>query len=175
MSLFNSVIWHSMRAWTHLTVYVKDNLENQHRNPNDSFLMTLFPVISTTARAALLTGRLPVRNGFYTTNGHGRNGTLAVDFYFRVSHYFIWNVQCAAVRGHGKFYGLVCFVFLLIFIAYTPQIIVGGISKDEILLPQMLKKKGYVSKIVGKWWALYLYSRFPKVSKGLEVMIGVSR
>uniref|UniRef100_A0A3Q2ZSY4 N-acetylgalactosamine-6-sulfatase n=1 Tax=Kryptolebias marmoratus TaxID=37003 RepID=A0A3Q2ZSY4_KRYMA len=60
------------------------------------------------SRAALLTGRLPVRNGFYTTNAHARN-------------------------------------------AFTPQEIVGGISKDEILLPQMLKKKGYVSKIVGKW------------------------
>uniref|UniRef100_H3CVK4 N-acetylgalactosamine-6-sulfatase n=1 Tax=Tetraodon nigroviridis TaxID=99883 RepID=H3CVK4_TETNG len=60
------------------------------------------------SRAALLTGRLPVRNGFYTTNGHARN-------------------------------------------AYTPQEIVGGISKDEILLPQMLKKRGYISKIVGKW------------------------
>uniref|UniRef100_A0AAR2J323 N-acetylgalactosamine-6-sulfatase n=1 Tax=Pygocentrus nattereri TaxID=42514 RepID=A0AAR2J323_PYGNA len=60
------------------------------------------------SRAALLTGRLPIRNGFYTTNAHARN-------------------------------------------AYTPQEIVGGISKDEILLPQILKKKGYVSKIVGKW------------------------
>ncbi|KAM7015403.1 N-acetylgalactosamine-6-sulfatase [Tautogolabrus adspersus] len=60
------------------------------------------------SRAALLTGRLPVRNGFYTTNAHARN-------------------------------------------AYTPQVIVGGIPKDEILLPQMLKKKGYISKIVGKW------------------------
>ncbi|KAF7664751.1 hypothetical protein LDENG_00167610 [Lucifuga dentata] len=60
------------------------------------------------SRAALLTGRLPVRNGFYTTNAHARN-------------------------------------------AYTPQEIVGGISKDEILLPEMLKKKGYISKIVGKW------------------------
>ncbi|XP_067105196.1 N-acetylgalactosamine-6-sulfatase isoform X2 [Osmerus mordax] len=60
------------------------------------------------SRAALLTGRLPIRNGFYTTNAHARN-------------------------------------------AYTPQEMVGGISKEEILLPQMLKKKGYVSKIVGKW------------------------
>uniref|UniRef100_A0A8C5E2N8 Sulfatase N-terminal domain-containing protein n=1 Tax=Gouania willdenowi TaxID=441366 RepID=A0A8C5E2N8_GOUWI len=60
------------------------------------------------SRAALLTGRLPIRNGFYTTNAHARN-------------------------------------------AYTPQEIVGGISKDEILLPQMLKKKGYASKIIGKW------------------------
>ncbi|KAI1889921.1 hypothetical protein AGOR_G00167890 [Albula goreensis] len=60
------------------------------------------------SRASLLTGRLPVRNGFYTTNAHARN-------------------------------------------AYTPQEIVGGISDDEILLPQMLKKMGYVNKIIGKW------------------------
>ncbi|KAK2819700.1 hypothetical protein Q7C36_021346 [Tachysurus vachellii] len=60
------------------------------------------------SRAALLTGRLPIRNGFYTTNAHARN-------------------------------------------AYTPQEVVGGITKDEILLPQILKKQGYVSKIVGKW------------------------
>ncbi|XP_038825420.1 N-acetylgalactosamine-6-sulfatase-like, partial [Salvelinus namaycush] len=62
----------------------------------------------SSARASLLTGRLPVRNRFYTTNAHARN-------------------------------------------AYTPQEIVGGISKDEILLPQVLKKKGYVNKIIGKW------------------------
>ncbi|KAG7258797.1 hypothetical protein CRUP_001181 [Coryphaenoides rupestris] len=34
---------------------------------------------------------------------------------------------------------------------YTPQEIVGGISSDEVLLPRLLKKKDYVSKIVGKW------------------------
>ncbi|XP_028665579.2 N-acetylgalactosamine-6-sulfatase [Erpetoichthys calabaricus] len=60
------------------------------------------------SRAALLTGRLPIRNGFYTTNAHARNG-------------------------------------------YTPQEIMGGIPENEILIPEMLKKAGYVNKIIGKW------------------------
>ncbi|XP_048461889.1 N-acetylgalactosamine-6-sulfatase [Rhincodon typus] len=63
---------------------------------------------SSIARAALLTGRLPIRNGFYTTNAHARN-------------------------------------------AYTPQEIVGGIPDSEILLPELLRKAGYSSKIIGKW------------------------
>uniref|UniRef100_A0A4W5NA90 Galactosamine (N-acetyl)-6-sulfatase n=1 Tax=Hucho hucho TaxID=62062 RepID=A0A4W5NA90_9TELE len=67
------------------------------------------------SRASLLTGRLPVRNGFYTTNAHARNGELSLSL-----------------------------------LTYTPQEIVVGISKDEILLPQVLKKKGYVNKIIGK-------------------------
>ncbi|KAG8563061.1 hypothetical protein GDO81_015916 [Engystomops pustulosus] len=60
------------------------------------------------SRASLLTGRLPIRNGFYTTNDHARN-------------------------------------------AYTPQEILGGIPDSEVLLPELLKKAGYINKIIGKW------------------------
>ncbi|XP_036951516.1 N-acetylgalactosamine-6-sulfatase [Acanthopagrus latus] len=80
------------------------------------------------SRAALLTGRLPVRNGFYTTNAHARN-------------------------------------------AYTPQEIMGGISKDEILLPQMLTKMDYVSKIVGKWHLGHRPQYLP-LKKGFDQWFG---
>ncbi|KAM6942862.1 N-acetylgalactosamine-6-sulfatase [Xenentodon cancila] len=100
-------------GWGDLGVFGQPSKETPHLDamaaqgmilPN---FYTANPLCSP-SRAALLTGRLPVRNGFYTTNAHARN-------------------------------------------AYTPQEIVGGISHEEILLPQMLKKKGYASKIVGKW------------------------
>ena len=43
-------------------------------------------------------------------------------------------------------------IFLLdYFSAYTPQDIVGGIPSSEILLPEILQKLGYRSKIIGKW------------------------
>lgn len=38
----------------------------------------------------------------------------------------------------------------VLFTAYTPQEIVGGIT-SEILLSDLLKKAGYYNKIVGKW------------------------
>ncbi|KAJ7986060.1 hypothetical protein DPEC_G00346890 [Dallia pectoralis] len=100
-------------GWGDLGIFGQPSKETQNLDSMAAQGM-LFPNFYTAnplcspSRASLLTGRLPVRNGFYTTNAHARN-------------------------------------------AYTPQEIVGGISKDEILLPRLLKKKGYVNKIIGKW------------------------
>ncbi|XP_076040979.1 N-acetylgalactosamine-6-sulfatase-like [Oratosquilla oratoria] len=70
-------------------------------------LYTSAPLCSP-SRAALLTGRLPLRNGFYSDTYPGRN-------------------------------------------AYTPQNIMGGIADSEVLLPELLAKRGYTNALVGKW------------------------
>lgn len=100
-------------GWGDLGILGEPNKEtpNLDKMAAEGLLFTDFysanPLCSP-SRAALLTGRLPIRNGFYTTNAHARNG-------------------------------------------YTPQVIMGGISDYEILLPELLKKKGYENKIIGKW------------------------
>ncbi|XP_069758053.1 N-acetylgalactosamine-6-sulfatase [Narcine bancroftii] len=100
-------------GWGDLAVFGEPSREtpNLDRMAAEGMLFPNFYTASplcSPSRAALLTGRLPIRNGFYTTNAHARNG-------------------------------------------YTPQEIVGGIPASEILLPELLKKTGYSSKIIGKW------------------------
>ncbi len=41
-------------------------------------VMDSFHALILTARASMLTGRLPIRNGFYTDNARGRNGKRIV-------------------------------------------------------------------------------------------------
>lgn len=49
-----------------------------------------------------------------------------------------------------------------IFVGYTPQNIVDGISDEEILLPEVLSKAGYRTKLIGKWFAKLLLSLIKK-------------
>ncbi|XP_072136154.1 N-acetylgalactosamine-6-sulfatase isoform X2 [Mobula birostris] len=120
-------------GWGDLGVYGEPSREtpNLDRMAAEGMLFPDFyagnPLCSP-SRAALLTGRLPLRNGFYTTNAHARNG-------------------------------------------YTPQEIVGGIPGSEILLPELLKKAGYSSKIVGKWH-LGHRARFHPLRHGFDEWFG---
>lgn len=89
-------------GWGDLGVNGDPSHETPHldRMAQEGMLFTDFyagnPLCSP-SRAALLTGRLPIRNGFYTTNAKARN-------------------------------------------SYVPQNMVGGISADEILLPEILSE-----------------------------------
>ncbi|XP_042891064.1 N-acetylgalactosamine-6-sulfatase-like [Penaeus japonicus] len=90
-------------------------------------MYTAAPLCSP-SRASLLTGRLPIRNGFYSDNAPGRN-------------------------------------------AYTPQDIVGGISKEEVLLPELLATQGYTSGLVGKWHLGHRSPHLP-LERGFDFWFG---
>ena len=45
----------------------------------------------------------------------------------------------------------ILYMYMFVFLAYTPQNIMGGIPDSEILFPELLQKAGYRNKIIGKW------------------------
>ncbi|KAJ7398925.1 N-acetylgalactosamine-6-sulfatase [Pitangus sulphuratus] len=55
--------------------------------------------------------------------------------------------------------------------SYTPQDIVGGIQDSELLLPELLKKAGYINKIIGKWH-LGHRSQFHPLKHGFDEWFG---
>ena len=72
------------------------------------------------------------------------------------------NIQCLhqqhllVVEGVKVCLHCVCYFVQVnvwvIFTAYSPQDVLGGIADDQILFPEELKKAGYTNKIVGKWY-----------------------
>ena len=78
----------------------------------------------------MLTGRLPIRNGFYQDTYFGRNGNNNN------------NANLSAKMSSNT---------LVAISAYTPQNIVGGIASSEILISELLAKAGYHSAVMGKW------------------------
>ena len=106
---------------------------NLDKMASEGILFTEFytsAAICSPSCATLLTGRLPLRNGFYQSTYPGRN-------------------------------------------AYTPQDIMGGIQDQELLIPELLGKVGYRSKLVGKWH-LGHQEQFLPLKHGFQVIFAAT-
>ena len=90
-------------GWGDLGVYGNPAKEtpNLDQMASEGILLPSFyaanPLCSP-SRAAMLSGRLPIRNGFYTTNAHARNGGLAI----MEIHVYAWYHTPSFVFPHSS-------------------------------------------------------------------------
>ena len=88
--LFLSIFWHKIGVLKSVTLFLPRKRIASYMLQGHVHLQKIkvcfYLSSNSTARAALLTGRLPIRNGFYTTNAHARNGKFYIDRLFHL-HY----------------------------------------------------------------------------------------
>ena len=127
-------------GWGDLGVYGNPSREtpNLDKMAADGMLLPSFysanPLCSP-SRAAMLSGRLPIRNGFYTTNAHARNGTIMLRRIVLLSMWYHWDMLLHILPPFTQAYSEVC-TYTLVWWSHTHkhEALVGVAPPDYIYI-----------------------------------------